>query len=66
MSDDTKECIIISIAIIAAIFIIVGGLVYNASHKRNKIQECINQTNNELECGCVYWQCGEGVLEEIK
>lgn len=65
MCDDTKEVIIISVAIVTAIFILISGVVYNASHKRNKIQECIDQTNNELKCGCVYWRCGEHTLEEI-
>lgn len=61
-----KEDLYVIIITLVIFFGILTCFVMNAQNKRVKIQECIEQTGNELKCKCVYRDCSRDIIEAIK
>ena len=55
--NETKEVLIWATIIIVVISIIISGVLLNQNHKREKINQCIQKTGNEMKCKCVYRDC---------
>lgn len=57
MENDNKQSLIIAITIIIVTSICATWLLYSQNNKREKIETCIQQTGNEIECKCAYRDC---------
>ena len=65
MEEETKQNLIVAITIIIITSICVTCFYYNQNNKREKIESCIQQTGNELECKCTYRECYDKEREII-
>lgn len=57
MNDEIRKYIIITVAIVAVVLMLLLTLEVNNENKRIKIDSCIEQTGNIVECKCAYRDC---------